>query len=105
MGAGLSSPLTPFSVARFGLGMDEAGNSPAGSRTVTDWFPQRERAFAIGIFNAGANVGAIITPSLVPVLVLAFDWRVAFYVTGRSEERRGGKECVSTCRSRGSPYH
>ena len=49
---------------------------------MTDWFPQRERAFAIGLFNAGANVGAIITPLLVPLLVVWFDWRVAFYITG-----------------------
>jgi len=49
---------------------------------VTDWFPQRERAFAIGLFNAGANVGAIITPLLVPALVVAFGWRSAFFVTG-----------------------
>src|SRR3546814_991489 len=77
----LASTVTQFARARFGLGIGESGNFPAGIRTVTDWFPQRERAFAIGIFNAGANVGAIITPLLVPVLVLAFDWRVA-----RSEE-------------------
>jgi ACS family hexuronate transporter-like MFS transporter len=49
---------------------------------VADWFPQRERALAIGIFNAGANVGAIITPLLVPALVLWFGWRTAFFVTG-----------------------
>src|SRR3546814_15460567 len=55
---------------------------------ISDWSSDvcssdlRERAFAIGIFSAGPNVGAIITPLLVPVLVLAFDWRVAFYVTG-----------------------
>jgi ACS family hexuronate transporter-like MFS transporter len=49
---------------------------------VTDWFPQRERALAIGLFNAGANVGAIITPLLVPVLVLSFGWRAAFFLTG-----------------------
>ncbi|RIA44566.1 ACS family hexuronate transporter-like MFS transporter [Hephaestia caeni] len=82
MAHGLASTVTQFAMARFGLGIGESGNFPAGIRTVTDWFPQRERAFAIGIFNAGANVGAIITPLLVPVLVLAFDWRVAFYVTG-----------------------
>jgi ACS family hexuronate transporter-like MFS transporter len=69
-------------MARFGLGIGESGNFPAGVRAVTDWFPQRERALAIGIFNAGANVGAIVTPLIVPALVLAFSWRVAFYVTG-----------------------
>ncbi|MCM8731683.1 MFS transporter [Hephaestia sp. GCM10023244] len=82
MAHGLASSVTQFAMARFGLGIGESGNFPAGIRAVTDWFPQRERAFAIGIFNAGANVGAIITPLLVPFLVLMFDWRVAFYLTG-----------------------
>lgn len=82
MAHGLASGVTSFAAARFGLGIGESGNFPAGIRAVTDWFPQRERAFAIGVFNAGANVGAIITPLLVPALVLAFGWQVAFYVTG-----------------------
>ncbi len=82
MAHGLATSATTFAAARFGLGIGESGNFPAGIRAVTDWFPQRERALAIGIFNAGANVGAIITPLLVPWLVLAFSWRAAFYVTG-----------------------
>lgn len=82
MAHGLAHSVTQFAMARFGLGVGESGNFPAGIRAVTDWFPQKERAFAIGLFNAGANVGAIITPLLVPFLVLTFDWRVAFYVTG-----------------------
>lgn len=82
MAHGLASGVTSFAAARFGLGIGESGNFPAGIRAVTDWFPQRERAFAIGIFNAGANIGAIITPLLVPVLVVAFGWRAAFYLTG-----------------------
>lgn len=82
MAHGLAHSVTQFAMARFGLGVGESGNFPSGIRAVTDWFPQCERALAIGIFNAGANVGAIVTPLLVPALVLAFDWRVAFYVTG-----------------------
>jgi ACS family hexuronate transporter-like MFS transporter len=82
MAHGLASGITSFALARFGLGIGEAGNFPAGIKAVTDWFPQRERAYAIGLFNAGANVGAIITPLLVPFLVLTFDWRAAFYITG-----------------------
>ena len=82
MAHGLATGVVSFAAARFGLGIGESGNFPAGIRAVTDWFPQRERAFAIGLFNAGANVGAIITPLLVPALVLWFDWRVAFYITG-----------------------
>lgn len=82
MAHGFASGLMSFAAARFGLGLGESGNFPAGIRAVTDWFPQRERAYAIGLFNAGANVGAIITPLLVPVLVLWFGWRAAFFVTG-----------------------
>ena len=82
MAHGLATSVTTFAAARFGLGVGESGNFPAGIRAVTDWFPQRERALAIGIFNAGANVGAIVTPLLVPWLVLAFSWRAAFYATG-----------------------
>jgi len=82
MAHGLANGVTQFALARFGLGIGESGNFPAGIRAVTDWFPQKERAFAIGLFNAGANVGAIVTPLLVPFLVLMFDWRVAFYITG-----------------------
>ncbi len=71
-----------FAAARFGLGIGESGNFPAGIKAVTEWFPQRERATAIGIFNAGANVGAIITPLVVPALTLAYGWRSAFVITG-----------------------
>jgi ACS family hexuronate transporter-like MFS transporter len=82
MAHGLAGGVTQFAMARFGLGIGEAGNFPAGIKAVTEWFPQKERAYAIGLFNAGANVGAIITPLLVPAIVLAFDWRMAFYITG-----------------------
>ncbi|WP_188065756.1 MFS transporter [Sphingobium sp. KCTC 72723] len=74
--------VTQFAMARFGLGVGESGNFPAGIKAVTEWFPQKERAFAIGLFNAGANIGAIITPLLVPWLTVAYGWRVAFYATG-----------------------
>jgi len=74
--------VTQFAMARFGLGIGESGNFPAGIKAVTEWFPQKERAFAIGLFNAGANVGAIVTPLLVPWLTVAYGWRVAFYATG-----------------------
>ncbi|MFM2288946.1 MAG: hypothetical protein RL684_2089 [Pseudomonadota bacterium] len=82
MAHGLATGVASFAAARFGLGIGESGNFPSGIRAVTDWFPQRERALAIGLFNAGANIGAIITPLLVPALVVAFGWRSAFYVTG-----------------------
>ena len=74
--------VTQFAMARFGLGIGEAGNFPAGIKAVTEWFPVKERAFAIGIFNAGANIGAIVTPLVVPFLVVAYGWRAAFVITG-----------------------
>lgn len=74
--------VTQFAMARFGLGVGESGNFPAGIKAVTEWFPQKERAFAIGLFNAGANIGAIVTPLIVPWLTVTYGWRVAFYATG-----------------------
>jgi ACS family hexuronate transporter-like MFS transporter len=71
-----------FIAVRFALGLGESGNFPAGLKAVAEWFPQRERAFATGIFNAGTNVGAIVTPLIVPGITLALGWRAAFVVTG-----------------------
>ena len=75
------SALT-FNVMRFCLGIGESGNFPSGLKAVAEWFPKRERALAIGIFNAGSNIGAIITPLLVPAITLAMGWPAAFYLTG-----------------------
>jgi ACS family hexuronate transporter-like MFS transporter len=74
----------PWSLAsfRFLLGMGEAGNWPAGVKVVTEWFPPRERAFASGLFNSGAAIGAVVAPPLVAWLVLRYGWPVAFVVTG-----------------------
>ena len=71
-----------FSAARFALGIGESGNFPASIKTVAEWFPGRERAFATGIFNAGSNIGAIVTPLIVPWIALNYGWRTAFIVTG-----------------------
>jgi ACS family hexuronate transporter-like MFS transporter len=71
-----------FAAVRFLLGIGESGNFPAGLKAVTEWFPKKERALATGIFNAGANVGAIVTPLIVPALTLAYGWRAAFVITG-----------------------
>src|SRR4051812_934870 len=71
-----------FSAARFALGLGESGNFPASIKTVAEWFPGRERAFATGIFNAGSNIGAIVTPLIVPWIALTYGWRAAFIVTG-----------------------
>ena len=71
-----------FAAARFALGIGESGNFPAAIKTVAEWFPRRERAFATGVFNAGSNVGVIIAPIVVPWLALNWSWRVAFAATG-----------------------
>jgi len=71
-----------FSAARFALGLAEGGNFPAAVKTVSEWFPKKERALATGIFNAGSNVGALAAPLLVPWLTMKFGWPTAFLVTG-----------------------
>lgn len=81
--AGASSVLQ-FAMARFALGIGESAGFPGAVKAVSEWFPKRERALATGIFNAGSNVGALLTPILVPILVLAFGWRAAFIITGLS---------------------
>src|ERR1051325_1400936 len=58
----LAHSVFPFSLARFALGLGEAGNFPASIKTVAEWFPKKERALATGIFNSGTNIGAIVTP-------------------------------------------
>ncbi len=68
--------------ARAGLGLGEAANFPSSIKTVSEWFPRRERSFANGLFNAGANVGIILTALAVPYLILQYGWRASFFVTG-----------------------
>jgi MFS transporter, ACS family, hexuronate transporter len=71
-----------FYLARVALGLGESGNFPAAIKTVAEWFPQRERALATGLFNAGTSVGALAAPLLVPWIYLTFGWRAAFLATG-----------------------
>jgi ACS family hexuronate transporter-like MFS transporter len=71
-----------FSAARAFLGLGESANFPGAIKTVALWFPKRERALAAGIFNAGTNTGAILTPLIVPWIALTWGWRWAFVVTG-----------------------
>ncbi len=72
-----------FAVARFGLGIGEAGNFPSCIKTVAEWFPKKERALATGIFNAGTNVGATLIPLILPLFVLndGTNWRYSFFIT------------------------
>src|SRR6185295_6527485 len=69
-----------FSVARAMLGVGESAIFPGSIKTVAEWFPKRERALAAGLFNAGTNTGAILTPLIVPWITLAWGWRWAFVV-------------------------
>ncbi len=73
-----------FCAARFGLGFGESGNFPSAIKTVGEWFPKKERALATGIFNAGSNVGAILAPLVIPLIVLpdGTNWQYAFFTTG-----------------------
>jgi MFS transporter, ACS family, hexuronate transporter len=71
-----------FMIARGFLGVTEAGNFPSAIKTTAEWFPKRERAFATGIFNSGANVGAIIAPLTVPFIAATWGWKWAFILTG-----------------------
>ena len=88
-----------FMVTRLALGLGESGSFPSSLKAVAEWFPQKERALAAGIFNAGSNIGAIIAPLIVPMIALSavsfnfgheglnlpglgWGWRGAFYLTG-----------------------
>jgi MFS transporter, ACS family, hexuronate transporter len=82
MGHALGSSFTSFVIARSALGFGEAGVFPASIKTVAEWFPKKERALATGIFNAGTNAGAIVTPLVVPWITLHWGWRWAFVITG-----------------------
>jgi MFS transporter, ACS family, aldohexuronate transporter len=81
-GLAYSSSVAGFMFVRFLLGLGESGNFPAAIKTVAEWFPRRERAFATGLFNAGTNIGAVVAPLTVPVITAAFGWYWAFIITG-----------------------
>jgi MFS transporter, ACS family, aldohexuronate transporter len=82
VGLTYSASVAGFIVVRFALGLGESGNFPAAIKTVAEWFPQRERAFATGLFNAGTNIGAVVTPMTVPFITARFGWYWAFILTG-----------------------
>jgi ACS family hexuronate transporter-like MFS transporter len=82
MATSLARTAFGFGVARAALGLGEASNFPAAIKTVAEWFPKKERAFATGIFNAGTNVGAIVAPLTVPWIAIHLGWQWAFILTG-----------------------
>jgi ACS family hexuronate transporter-like MFS transporter len=78
----LAKGTTGFMVARGVLGFGESGNFPAAIKAVAEWFPKKERALATGIFNSGANVGAILAPLTVPWIAGHLGWQAAFLIIG-----------------------
>lgn len=71
-----------FGAVRAALGLGESGNFPAAIKVVAEWFPKKERALATGLFNCGANIGAVVAPILVPWLLGVYNWQMAFIITG-----------------------
>jgi ACS family hexuronate transporter-like MFS transporter len=78
----LARSATHFMIARFGLGIGEAGNFPAGVKAISEWFPKRERALATGIFNSGTSVGVVLALFIVPWILRHYSWHEVFWITG-----------------------
>lgn len=74
--------VVSFATARFALGLGESANFPAAVKSVAEWFPKKERAFATGLFNSGSTIGAITAPLIVMEVTAKFGWRWAFIITG-----------------------
>ena len=79
-----SVSVAGFIGARFALGIGEAGNFPGAIKTVAEWFPRKERAFATGIFNAGTNIGALLTPLIVPIITTVIWMGMGVHFDGRA---------------------
>jgi MFS transporter, ACS family, hexuronate transporter len=82
MAHAIAKTVFGFGIARFLLGISESGNFPAAIKATAEWFPKKERALATGIFNSGANIGAVIAPAVVPWLTITYGWQAAFIATG-----------------------
>jgi ACS family hexuronate transporter-like MFS transporter len=82
MAHAVTRSVLQFSIVRFALGIGESGNFPSSIKTVAEWFPKKERALATGLFNSGTNIGAIVTPLVVPWITYRFGWQMAFIGTG-----------------------
>lgn len=82
MAHALAKNVSGFIAARLGLGIGEAGNFPAGVKTVAEWFPKQERGLATGIFNAGTSVGVVMAVFIVPLILNHASWKEVFWITG-----------------------
>lgn len=80
--ASLASGLKSLTFFRVMLGLGEAGPWPGTTKSNAEWFPQKERALAQGIFGGAASMGSIVAPILIPALFLAFGWRITFVIVG-----------------------
>lgn len=78
----LATGTMSFAFMRALLGLGESGNFPAAIKTTAEWFPKNERALATGIFNSGANIGAVVAPVVVPWIFSVFGWQMVFIATG-----------------------
>src|SRR5205085_462679 len=81
MGHALANSVFGFAFARGLLGLGESGNFPAAIKTVTEWFPKKERALATGVFNSGTNVGAIVAPLTVPWVAIHLGWLAKYFAS------------------------
>jgi ACS family hexuronate transporter-like MFS transporter len=79
---GLVSSVMGLGIARFFLGAGEGGGFPGSAKVVSEWFPQKERAFAFGIFNTGSALGGIVAPPLLALIINTMGWRWAFIISG-----------------------
>ena len=82
MGHAFARGLVSLSFFRFVLGLGEAGNWPGAAKTVAEWFPIRERAFGMALFNSGAAIGSVLAPPLIVWLSISYGWQMTFIVTG-----------------------
>lgn len=78
----LASVVLGFIACRFVLGLGESANWPVAIKTISEWFPARERSFAVGWFNSGSSVGAVVAPGVVTFLLLKYGWRMPFIIVG-----------------------
>src|SRR5215510_6892309 len=76
----VAATVVQLAAFRFILGIGEAGNWPGAAKAVAEWFPIRERAFAMAIFNSGSTIGAVVAPPLIAWVALAYGWRRAFFI-------------------------
>ena len=82
LGLSMAASVAGFAFCRVLLGLGEAAIFPGSVRSIAEWFPQKERALATGLFNAGTNIGALATPIVVPIIALRYGWYWAFIGTG-----------------------